>query len=71
VSQTNADIIVFDVLNQFIFTKFSNKSRTNCQKLYKASANVNRQLAVLSVHVLSALNAHVSEADIKESFDTD
>jgi len=39
--------------------------------LYKASADVNKQLAVLSVHVLSALNACVSEADIKESFDAD
>jgi len=37
--------------------------------LYKASTDVNRQLVVLSAHVLSALNAHVSETDIKESFD--
>jgi len=39
--------------------------------LYKASANVDRQFAVLNVYVLSALISHISETNIKESSDTD
>jgi len=39
--------------------------------LYKTSADVDRQLVVLSVHVLSAFNAHVSEINVKESSNTD
>jgi len=39
--------------------------------LYEASADVDRQLVVLSVYVLSVLNAHMSEADMKKSSDTD
>ena len=47
----------------------SNKLRINCWRLYKVSTDVNRQLVVLSAHVLSAFNAYMSEADIKKSFD--
>jgi len=44
--------------------------------LYKTSANVNRQLVVLSVYVLSVyvlsvFNAYISEVNIKESSDAD
>ncbi len=39
--------------------------------MYKASADVNKQLIVLSVHVLSALNTHISETNVKKSSDTD
>jgi len=67
----NADIIIFNVLDQFVLTKLSSESRINCQKLYKTSADVNRQLAVLNIYVLSALNAHMNETNIKESFDAD
>ena len=71
VSQMNANIIIFDVLNQFVLTKLSNESKTNYWKLHKASAEINRQLAVLSVHVLNVFNAHMSETDIKELFNAD
>jgi len=49
----------------------SNESRTNHWKSYKTSADVNKQLFVLSAHVLSTLNAHISEANMKESSDAD
>jgi len=39
--------------------------------LYETSANVNRQLAVLSAHVLSVFNAHISEINVKKSLDAD
>ncbi len=39
--------------------------------MYKTSTDVNRQLNVLSAYVLSALNAHMSEADVKELSDAD
>jgi len=67
----NANIMIFDILDQFALTKLSSKSRTNCQRLYKVSADVNRQLAVLSAHVLSAFNAHISETDMKKLSDAD
>jgi len=35
------------------------------------NADINKQLVVLNVHVLSALNTHMSEADMKKLFDTD
>ena len=37
--------------------------------MYKASADVNRQLAVLNVYVLSAFNAHINEINVKELSD--
>ena len=39
--------------------------------MYKTSTDVNRQLNVLSAHVLSVFNAHLSETDVKESSDAD
>jgi len=60
--------MIFNVLDQLTLTKLSNKLRINCWKLYEVSADVNRQLIVLSAHVLSAFNACMSEADIKKSF---
>jgi len=49
----------------------SNELRINHWKLYETSTNVNKQLDVLSAHILSAFNAYVSETNIKESFDVD
>ena len=49
----------------------SSESRTDCWRSYKVSTDVNRQLNVLNIHVLSALNAHMSEADVKELSDAD
>ena len=49
--------------------KLSSELRINCWRLYEISANVNRKLAVLSIHVLNALNAHISATDVKLSSD--
>ena len=39
--------------------------------MYKASADINRQLIVLSAYVLSASNVYVKEIDIKELLNAD
>ncbi len=49
----------------------SNELRINHWRLYKASTDVNKQLAVLNVHVLNAFNAYISKINIKKSFDAD
>jgi len=64
----NANIMIFNTLDQLTFTKLSSKLKINYWRLYKTSTDINRQFVVLSVHVLNAFNAHMSEADIKELF---
>ena len=65
----NANIMIFNTLDQLTFTKLSSKLKINYWRLYKTSRDINRQFVVLSVHVLNAFNAHMSEADIKKLFD--
>jgi len=67
----NANITIFNALDQLTFTKFSNKLRINHWKLYKTNTNINKQFTVLSVYVLSAFNAHINEINVKKSFDAD
>ncbi len=39
--------------------------------MYEVSADVSRQLIILSIYVLSALNVYIKETDIKELPDVD
>ena len=39
--------------------------------MYKVSADVNRQLIVLSIYILSVLNVYMYKVDIKELLDAD